>query len=126
MYLYKSLHMESILYNKSYELTLVLIDVAEELEKKNKQYISNQLYRCCTSISANISEANHAESKRDFVHKLKISSKESQETKYWLSIIRDKKFLELDEKIWDSLDYIQRMLSKSISTTLKGMSTRAH
>lgn len=118
--------MESVLYNKSYELTLELIDIAEQLEKKSKLYISNQLYRCCTSISANISEANHAESKRDFVHKLKISAKESQETKYWLSIIKDKNFLELDEKIWDKLDHVQRMLSKSISTTIKGMSTRAH
>ncbi len=116
--------MESVLYNKSYDLTLELIDIAEQLEKKSKLYISNQLYRCCTSISANISEANHAESKRDFVHKLKISAKESQETKYWLSIIRDKKFLEIDDKIWDKLDHVQRMLSKSISTTIKGMSTR--
>lgn len=113
--------MANILFDKSYELTLELIDVAEIIEKKGKFYISNQLLRSATSVSANISEANHPESKRDFIHKLKISSKEAQETKYWLSIIRDKNFHSIDEKIWDKLDHVQRMLSKSIATTNNNM-----
>lgn len=108
--------MNSILYNKSYSLTLELIDIAELMELKNKRYISNQLYRSCTSISANISESNHAESTRDFIHKLKISAKEAQETYFWLSIINDKKFHLIEEHIWDKLNHIQRMISKSIAT----------
>ncbi len=115
--------MESILYTKSYELTLKLIRIAESLEGKRKFFISNQLYRCGTSISANISEANHAESKKDFVHKLKISSKESQETEFWLNIIKDLEFEYIEEEVWDSLNHVQRMLSKSIATTIKGIST---
>lgn len=114
--------MESILFTQSYDLTLKLIRIAETLENKKKFFISNQLYRCGTSISANISEANHAESKKDFVHKLKISSKESQETEYWLKIIKDLEFDNIEEEVWDKLNHVQRMLSKSIATTIKGMS----
>ncbi len=109
--------MANILYDKSYSLTLEIIDIAEEMELKNKKYISNQLYRSCTSITANIGESLHSESKKDFIHKLKVSSKEAQETHYWLSIIKDKNFLEIKDSTWDKLNHIQRMLSKSISTS---------
>ncbi len=113
--------MESILYTKSYELTLKLILIADSLEDKRKYFISNQLCRSATSISANISEANHSESKKDFVHKLKISSKEAQETEFWLSIIKDLKYEVIEEDVWDQLNHVQRMLSKSIATTINGM-----
>lgn len=116
--------MENILYDKSYSLTLELIDIAEEMELLNKKYISNQLYRCCTSITANIGESLHSESKKDFIHKLKVSSKEAQETYYWLSIIKDKNFLEIEEPVWDKLNHVQRMLSKSISTSQKNLNNR--
>lgn len=109
--------MANILYDKSYSLTLELIDIAEEMESKNKKYISNQLYKSCTSITANIGESLHSESKKDFIHKLKVSSKEAQETHYWLSIIKDKNFMEIEESTWDKLNHVQRMLSKSISTS---------
>ncbi len=118
--------MANILYEKSYNLTLELIDIAEQMEAKNKKYISNQLYKSCTSITANIGESLHSESKKDFIHKLKVSSKEAQETHYWLSIINDKKFLEIKEPIWDKLNHIQRMLSKSISTSQKNLNHRTN
>lgn len=113
--------MESKLYTVSYDLCLKVLDIADEMEKLNKRYLSNQLSRSCTSICANISESNHAESKKDFIHKLKISSKEAEETNFWLNIIRDKKYSEIDQEIWDNLIYVQKMLSKSISTSLKNM-----
>ncbi|WP_424098134.1 four helix bundle protein [Moorena producens] len=49
--------------------------------------LSKQLIRCGTSIGANVEEAQNAESKRDFIHKMSISLKEARETNYWLKIL---------------------------------------
>jgi four helix bundle protein len=111
--------MESKLYNVSYDVCLKLLDITDELELRRKSYIANQLNRSCTSICANISESKHAESKKDFIHKLKIASKEAEETMFWIHIIIDKKYLEVEQTILDNLLYVQKMLSKSISTTIK-------
>ena len=50
--------------------------------------IGKQVVRSATSIGANVEEADAAESKRDFVHKMSIAHKEARETRYWLRIIR--------------------------------------
>ena len=57
----------------SFEFALNIIDFVEELESKRKFVIAHQLLKCGTSIGANIFEAQSAESKADFIHKLKIS-----------------------------------------------------
>jgi len=49
--------------------------------------ISKQLIRSGTSIGANVEEAQNAESKPDFIHKMSISLKEARETNYWLKIL---------------------------------------
>ena len=49
--------------------------------------LSKQLLRCGTSIGANVAEAQHAQSKADFVAKLNIALKETGETKYWLRLL---------------------------------------
>lgn len=107
---------ESILYNISYDLSLEVLDLVKELNKSEYDFIAKQLCRCLTSIPANISESNYSESTSDFIHKLKISSKEGSETKYWLSVIRDKNILEVDTKFFDDLLSIQKIIAKSIST----------
>lgn len=50
--------------------------------------------RSATSIGANYREANRAESKADFIHKLGISTKEAAETEYWLELINESKNLQ--------------------------------
>ncbi len=49
--------------------------------------LSKQLIRSGPSVGANVEEAQEAESRADFVHKLKISIKEARETKYWLRLL---------------------------------------
>ncbi len=66
----------------SFEFALNIIDFVEELENKRKFVIADQLLKCGTSIGANIFEAQSAESKADFIHKLKISDKEAKEDKH--------------------------------------------
>ena len=57
------------------------------VEQKGERIMSKQLLRCGTSIGANVSEALAAESSADFIHKLSISQKETNETKYWLTLL---------------------------------------
>ena len=63
----------------SFEFALNIINFVEELEGKKKFVVANQLLKSGTSIGANIFEAQSAESKADFIHKLKISDKEAKE-----------------------------------------------
>jgi len=50
--------------------------------------VAYQLVKAATSVGANVEEADGAESKRDFVHKMSIARKESRESRYWIRIIR--------------------------------------
>ena len=57
---------------------------------ENKEFVlAKQLLRCGTSIGANVQEANQAESRADFIHKLSIANKEENETDYWLRLLKD-------------------------------------
>ncbi len=74
---------------KSYRFALIIIDLFKRLEERREYVISKQLLRSGTSIGANVVEASAAESRRDFVHKMAIASKEARETKYWLQLLSD-------------------------------------
>jgi four helix bundle protein len=81
--------------------------------------LSKQILRCGTSIGANVAEANQAQSKLDFIHKLSISLKEAVETEYWLCLLRDSDFLtaaHADSLIEDCKE-LQRILTAVIKTT---------
>lgn len=66
------------------EFSLMIIRYAEILEMDRKYIIARQLLKSGTSIGANVIEAQSAESKADFIHKLKIADKEAHETWYWM------------------------------------------
>ncbi len=68
----------------SFDFALMIIDYCELLESNRKFIISRQLLKSGTSIGANAMEAQNAESKADFVHKMKIAAKEAEESQYWL------------------------------------------
>ncbi len=80
--------------------------------------MSKQVLRSGTSIGANIEEANRAQSKLDFIHKLSISQKESFETHYWIRILRDSNFLneKLAGSFLEDCEEIQKLITSSIKT----------
>lgn len=78
---------ESIIEKKSFEFSLMIIELYKDLNNEKEFVISKQLLRCGTSIGANIQEASAAFSKKDFLYKMSISSKEARETKYWLQLL---------------------------------------
>ena len=93
------------------------------IENKKEFVISKQVMRSGTSIGANVTEGNQAQSKADFVHKLSISLKEAFETEYWLCLLRDSEYI--TEKQAESLivdcNELQKILTISIKTAKKTM-----
>ena len=75
---------ENVILDLSFKFALDIIRFTEDLETLRKYNLANQLFRSGTSIGANIREAQSAESKADFIHKVKIADKEANETEYWL------------------------------------------
>jgi len=101
----------------SFEFALLVIEYAELLEERRKYVIARQLLKSGTSIGANIREAQSCESRADFIHKLKISAKEAEETKYWLLLCKKAaSYLTPDNILESKLLSIKKLLSKIISS----------
>jgi four helix bundle protein len=80
---------ENIVKDKSFAFALRVIKLAKYLEGKKREYVlSKQILRSGTAIGALVREAEHAESKADFIHKMSIALKEANETSYWLELLR--------------------------------------
>ena len=76
------------LKQKTFDFSLQIIRLTRKLQEDQKEYIiSKQLMRSGTSPGAMVMEAEHAESKADFIHKLAIAQKEINETIYWLELL---------------------------------------
>ena len=108
---------ENIIVKLSFEFALEIIEFAELLESKRKFIVANQVFKSGTSIGANIREAQNAESKADFIHKMKIAAKEADETEYWLSLCQFAKNYPFDATLLIKLDEIIKILSKIIATS---------
>ena len=104
---------------KSYKFAPRIVNLYKHVTVEHKEYVlSKQVLRSGTSIGANIVEANFAQSKPDFIHKLSISLKESHETQYWLELLRDSGYLpaEHSRSIIADCGELQKMLTSSIKT----------
>jgi four helix bundle protein len=112
---------ENVIVEKSINFSLAIIKYCESLEQDRKFVISKQLLRSGTSIGANVFEAQNAESKADFIHKMKIAAKETSETLYWLTLCKRSESYKFDENLKDQLDEINRILSKIISSAKGGL-----
>ena len=106
----------NIIVEKSFEFALAVIEFTEELENQKKYVIARQLLKSGTSIGANIREAQSAESRADFIHKLKISAKEAEETEYWLLLCKHSKSYPNSESLFALLNEIQKLLTSIISS----------
>lgn len=79
---------ENIIKNKSFNFALKIVKLCQYLVDTKKEYVlSKQMLRSGTSIGANIREAEHAQSKSDFIHKMSIALKEANETDYWIELL---------------------------------------
>lgn len=102
---------------ETFEFAVMIINYAELLNQNNKYVISNQIIRSGTSVGANVKEAQNAESKADFIHKMKIALKEADETEYWLFLCENVETYPNPEKeLKEKLNGILKLLNKIIST----------
>jgi four helix bundle protein len=80
---------DNILKQKSFAFALEIVKICRELQTEKEFILSKQLLRSGTAIGALVEEANQAESKTDFIHKLSIANKEANETQYWIRLLID-------------------------------------
>ncbi|GHN01943.1 hypothetical protein WSM22_34320 [Cytophagales bacterium WSM2-2] len=108
---------ENLIVRLTFEFALEIVKYCTSLEQNRKFAIANQLIRSGTSIGANVREAQNAESKADFIHKIKISAKEAGETEYWLEICNKSEGFPRCKTLLELILSIEKILSKIISTS---------
>src|ERR1700676_3165886 len=108
---------ENLIVRLTFEFALNIIEFSENLENNKKYIVAKQILKSGTSIGANVREAQNAESKNDFIHKLKIAAKEADETEYFLHLCKFSKTYPFDELLDEKLKAIIRILSKIISSS---------
>ena len=111
----------NVIVDKAMDFAIRIVNLYKYLQDDcHREYIiSKQIFRSGTSIGANIAEAVRAESDLDFVHKLKISRKEAQETMFWLDLLFRGDYLE--GNISDSMKNDCEELLKLLTSIIKSM-----
>ncbi|RYY96502.1 MAG: four helix bundle protein [Chitinophagaceae bacterium] len=109
------------LLQQTFDFALGIIQYCELLNQQRKFEMARQLFKSGTSIHAQVREAQHPESTADFVHKLKIGSKEASETEGWLLLCKHSECYPNPDHLLQQLPSIQKMLTSSINTSKRKM-----
>jgi four helix bundle protein len=107
---------------KSFNFAIRIIKLSKWLKKHNHFELSQQIIRAGTSIGANVEEALAGQSKKDFIAKMAIASKEARETNYWLRLFVKSEVL--PEKICDSILNESEELIKLLTSIVKTCQTK--
>ncbi len=105
--------MEKAIQEKSFQFAIRIVNLCKYLHAEQNEYIlSKQLMRSGTSIGANVAEAQHAQSKPDFISKMNIALKETSETDYWLRLLYATEYLQKNafDSIMTDCDEIKKLL----------------
>ena len=84
---------------KRFNFALRIIRLSRKLQQQREFAISNQLLRAGTSIGAQVEEAQAGQSRRDFIAKMAIASKEARETRYWLRLLEKSEIVDVDVSV---------------------------
>jgi four helix bundle protein len=103
----------------AFKFSLEIMQYCEDLEQKRKYTIARQLLRSATSVSANLVEAQNAESRADFIHKCKIAAKESEESQYWLLLCNHSNEYPTCDRLLEKVESLNRLIGKIIITSKK-------
>lgn len=105
---------------KSFDFALKIVSMFQLLVNEKREFVLNkQLLRSGSSIGANIREAEHAESKADFIHKMSISLKEANESSYWIELLFKSNYITENQfkNINNDLTEILKLLTSIIKTS---------
>ncbi|GAA4426070.1 four helix bundle protein [Pontibacter saemangeumensis] len=108
---------ENLLYEKAYAFAVNVVEAHQYLGQEKREYIlAGQLLRSGTSIGASVVEANSAVSEEAFLEKLALAYQECQETKDWLDLLKDTRFIEEEQyrSLYGEAEELCQLLSSSI------------
>jgi four helix bundle protein len=109
---------------KTFNFSLMIIELYKKLIEKKEFVISRQLLKSSTSIGANVEEALAGQSKKDFIAKMSIASKESRETSYWLRLLQASNLVNLSyEKYLSEINDIVNILTAIVKTSQSGFNS---
>ena len=114
---------KNLIVDLTFDFAIQIIRYAESLEKRHRYVIARQLLKSGTGIGANVRESQHAESRADFIHKLKIAAKEAGETEYWLLLCKNSDGYESCDELILQCQSILKVLSKIIASSKTRLST---
>jgi len=116
---------KSIIREKSFNFALEIIKLYKQLRGQKEYVISKQLLRSATSIGANVVEAEAAQSKRDFVSKMSIASKEARETEYWLKLLHKSDLVNIPlQDYMSEINQIINIITKIVKTTSENIKSK--
>ncbi|GET34583.1 hypothetical protein PbJCM13498_34460 [Prolixibacter bellariivorans] len=104
---------ENVVLTKSYNFAVRIVKMYQHLSSEKKEFVlSKQILRSGTSVGANIEEAIGGISKADFRAKMSVAYKEARETDYWLRLLKDTGYLEVESfnSIRNDLNELLRLL----------------
>jgi len=109
---------ENKILELSFEFSLKIIELYKKLIEHKEFVISKQLLKSGTSVGANVEEAIAAQSRKDFISKMSIASKEARETRYWLRLLDKSKLVNIDySEYLNGVEHIINILTKIVKTT---------
>ncbi|OJJ17257.1 four helix bundle protein [marine bacterium AO1-C] len=111
---------ENPLKDKSYQFAIRIVRLAQYLQKEHKEFVlSQQVLKSGTAIGALIREAEFAQSKPDFIHKMNVGLKEANETEYWICLLKDTNYIpqNLFESLKNDVNELIAMLISTIKTS---------
>lgn len=116
--------MNQLSLDKSTNFALRIIKLYKYLTTEKQEYVlAKQILRSGTSIGANLTESEHAISKKDFLAKVHIAYKECAETQYWLNLLHKSDYINLEqfESINNDCSELLKILTTIIKTTKKNL-----
>ena len=120
---WRSMKNDSAIRQKSMDFAIRIVKLKHFLQNHKEFDISGQVVRSGTAIGALVREAEYAESKADFIHKMRIALKEANETSYWLELLFKTEILAEDgySSIKSDNEELKKMLVCIINTSLKSV-----
>ena len=114
----KDMKTENLIVKKTFIFSLHIISLYKLLKEEGEYVISKQVLRSWTSVGANVNEATAAPTKKDFINKMSIASKESRKTIYWLNLLQESDITKQDcWKYIQEAEEIVRIITSIVKTS---------
>ena len=114
---------QNVVLEKSFDFSPMIIKLYQHLIDQKEFVISRQLLRSATSIGANVNESTAAQTKKDFILKMSLASKEARETMYWLLLLEKSQLVKKDyQPFIVKAEELTRLLTAIVKTAQQNVS----